>query len=185
MSDPFTENPSPLDDPRAVAIAASVAAEGGPATEKVQVDFFAPVPDITTMLPDGISFVTHKKMNEGDRRKYLAAINRDLKIQKGTGDAIMRLASGEERTALLKCAITGWNLIRGGQPWPFNAHNLAAFLEQAPVDILELVEADVRKNNKWLIADATVEDIDKQIEELQEMRQEIIDRESGNAGSAN
>jgi hypothetical protein len=165
-------------------MAAAMRAEGIDPYEKVQVDYFATVEDSRTVLPDGVSWVSHKQMNEGDRKRYLKAVNRDLKIQKGTGDAIMKVSAGEDRTALLKVAITGWNLVRGGAPLAFSPANLEALLN-GPVHVLELIEKDVKKNNPWLFQDATVEDIDEEIERLQEMRQDIVDREAGNGGSVN
>ena len=180
----FIENPSELDDARGVAIAAGMVAQGVNPVDRVQVDYFAPEADVVTTLADGISWVSHKKMNEGDRKRYLKKVNRDLKIQKGTGDAIMRLAGGEERTALLETAITGWNLLSGGNPLPFTPQNLARLLD-GPIEVLERVEKDVRKNNPWLESDVTVEDIDAEIESLQERRQEVLEREEGNGGSAN
>lgn len=181
MSETFT---SELDDPRSVQMAEAMKAEGIDPFDKIQVDYFATSEDCKTILGDGLSWVSHKTMMEGDRKKYLKAVNRDLKIQKGTGDAIMRLAAGEDRTALLKVAITGWNLVRNGSPLPFNPANLEMLLN-GPVAVLELIEKDVKKNNPWLFQDATVEDLDEEIERLQEMRQDILDREAGNGGSAN
>jgi len=177
MSDqPFT---SELDDPKSVQMAHAMQAEGINPYEKVQIDYFAPVEDAKTVLPDGISFIKHKVLNEGDRKRYLRAVNRDLKIQKGTGDAIMRLAAGEDRTALLRVAITGWNLMADGAPLPFTQQNLDRLLD-GPVAILELVEKDVKKNNPWLFADATVEDIDEEIERLKELREQVLEEKQGN-----
>lgn len=183
MSDLVTE-PSELDDPRSLQISAGLIADGEEPTEKVQVDYFAPEPDATTFLPDGVSYVTHKKLTEGDRKAYLKVVNKDIKIQKGTGDALMRLASGEERTALLQVALTGWNLVSGGSPLPFNPQNLRKFLDNGRVEVLEVIEKAVRKNNPWLMSDVTVEDIDAEIESLQEQRQLILDRESGKDASS-
>lgn len=175
---------SPLDDPKSTAMAANMVAQGVDPYDKVQVDYFAVAEDVKTFLPDGISWVSHKTLMEGDRKKYLASVNRDMKIQKGSGDAILRFAAGEDRTALLRVAITGWNLIRDGQPIQFNTKNLEAFLN-GNVKVLEIIEKAVKKNNDWLTQDMTVEDIDAEIESLQELRAEVAEREAGNAGSAN
>lgn len=180
MSEVFT---SELDDPRSVQMAAAMKAEGVNPYQKVQVDYFAAVEDTRTELPDGVSWVSHKVLTEGDRKRYLKQINRDLKIQKGTGDAIMRVSAGEDRTALLRVAVTGWNLLAGGAPLPFTPQNLERLLD-GPVQILELIERDVKKNNPWLFADASVEDIDSEIERLQEMKAELLEAEEGKSNSA-
>lgn len=177
MSNDLSILKSEMDDPTAVAMAANMVAQGIAPTEPAPVDYFAQGADVVTMLPDGVSWISHKKLNEGDRKRYLQSINKDLKIQKGTGDAIMKLAAGEDRSALLAVAITGWNLTRGGVQWPFNQQNLRALLD-GPVQILELVEKDVKKNNSWLFNDDTVEDIDKEIERLQSMKDAILERDA-------
>jgi hypothetical protein len=176
---------SELDDPKATALAVNMAAAGQDPYEKVQADYFAIGDDVTTYLPDGVSWVTHKTLTEGDRRKYLGKVNRDMKLQKGTGDAIMRLAAGEDRAALLSVAITGWNLIRNGQSVKFDDRSRDQFLTSGPVAIVELIEKAVKANNPWLTQDMTVEDIDAEIASLQDLRAEVAEREAGNGGFAN
>src|SRR5436190_10142041 len=82
---------------------------------RIQQDYFAFDIIGRTMFPDGISWVEHAVMNEGARRKYLNAVNREVRVQKSTQDAILKMAPGEERTELLKATIVGWNLSRGGE----------------------------------------------------------------------
>jgi hypothetical protein len=173
-----------LEDPRSLQIAAAMRAEGVDPYVKVQVDFFAAGEDAKTVLADGVSFITHKVLMEGDRKKYMKSINRDIKIQKATGDALMKMVAGEDRSALLRVAVTGWNLIRDGKPFLFSTANLDWLLDNAPVAVIEQVERDVKKNNPWLFQDATVEDIDEEIERLQELRVTLLEREEGNGDSA-
>lgn len=171
------------DDDRVVAMEANMAAQGVATTEKVQADYFGFGEFHSVTLPDGISYIQHKTLNEGDRRKYLNSVNRDVKFQKATGDAIMRIASGDEKQALLRSAIVGWNLSRGGQPVPFNDRTLAEFLEKASPKIIDIIHKDVQRANDWLAADVTVDDIDKEIAELQELRAKKLDEEQGKAAS--
>lgn len=175
---------SEFDDDRTVAMEAQMAAQGVAVVEAVQVDYFGFDETHTVMLPDGKSFVQHRTLNEGARRKYLNAVNRDVKFQKSTGDAIMRIASGDEKAALLKAALCGWNLIRNGQPLAFNDRNLTEFLDKASPQIIDLIHKDIQQANSWLTSDVTVEDIDKEIAELQEQRQRLLEEESGKAASA-
>jgi hypothetical protein len=143
----------------------------GPSTasEAVQEDYFGFEIVHTVPLPDGKSWVQHKEFTEGQRRKYLNEVNRDVVIQRGTGDARMRMAPGDERYSLLSTAIIGWNLIRGGQPVPFTDRNLKEFLEKANPRIIDLIEKEVRKVNPWLMQEMTSEDIRKEIANLEEM----------------
>jgi len=158
-----------------------------PTHEKVQEDYFAFDETHIVKLPDGISFIEHKTLTEGQRRQYLNSINRDVVIRKATGDASLKMAPGDERWALLKVAITGWNLQKGGKPLPFSkgspGSNLEQFLEAAPPKIVDLIDKEVRKVNAWLIEDMSVEDIDKEIQTLTELRQAKLDAEAGNSSS--
>jgi hypothetical protein len=172
------------DDPKSVQMAHAMLAEGVNPLVSVPVDYFATGEDAKTMLPDGTQWVTHKVLTEGDRKRYLKVVQKDLKIQKGTQDMIMKLAAGEDRTALIEIAVTGWNLIRNGQPWPFTKANLAEFASNGPIKILDLVERDIRHANPWLLGEMSTEDIDQEIQRLTELRDEVSEREAGKSGSA-
>lgn len=161
----------------------AMAAAGVPTTERVQVDYFAFDVSHTVMLPDGITWVQHKEMTEGQRKKYLNQINRDVVIHRQTGDARMRMAPGDERHALLETALTGWNLVKDGQPFPFNERNVKAFLAAAPPKVIDLIEKEVRKANAWLIEDMSVEDIDKEIKTLEELKAAKQAEEAGKPAS--
>ena len=145
----------------------------------VQVDYFGFSETHTVYLPDGKSYLQHQTLNEGSRRKYLNEVNREVKLQKTTGDAIMKVQSGSERMSLLKAALTGWNLQRNGDPIAFNPRNVEEFLTVANPKIIDIIEKDVRLKNPWLMAELTLEDIDQQIDELQEMRAKKMEEDEG------
>lgn len=176
----MTETTAPPTPEAVAAVEESMVAAGVPLTEKVQVDYFGIEEVRQVNLPDGISFIQHKVMNEGDRRKYLNGMNRDVTIQKSTGDAKLQMRPGDERYALLKSAICGWNLTRNGHPLNFSPTHLEQFLNSAPPKVIDLIDKEVRKANAWLVEDMSVEDIDKEIETLQELRQAKLDDEAGN-----
>lgn len=152
---------------------------------RVQEDYFAFDKIGRTMLPDGVSYVEHQVMNEGARRKYLNAVNREVRLQKSTQDTFLKMSPGEERTELLKAAIVGWNLVRGGKPIPFNQQNLNEFLMLTNPSIISLIEKDVRLANPWLLAEMTVEDIDRELEDLQALRAKKLEEEAGKESSNN
>lgn len=173
------------DDPRAAAMEEQMRQAGVATHEKVQVDYFGFDETHKCFLPDGVSWVEHRTLNEGARRKYLNSVNRDVKFQKATGDAIMRIASGDEKANLLKSAIVGWNLKKGGAALPFNARTLDEVLDKFPPHIIDIIHKDVQTHNPWLVGDVTLEDIDREIAELQELRQKKVDEEAGKAASGN
>jgi hypothetical protein len=166
---------------RAAQVEAAMKEAGVATEERVQVDYFGLDESFRVVLPDGMSWIDHVRLNEGARRKYMNAMNREVRLQKATGDAILKVQSGEERIILLEAAITGWNLMRKGSPVPFNKRNLQEFLEVADPKIIDVIERDVRSKNPWLLADVTIEDIDRQIAELEEMREKKISEEEGKA----
>jgi hypothetical protein len=168
-------------DPAAVAAAeADMRAQGIPTHEHVQADYFGFEEVSRVTLPDGVSYVEHRTLTEGQRRKYLNGINRDVVIQKATGDARVAMRPGDERYSLLKVALCGWNLQQNGQPVLFNDRNLEKFLESAPPKVIDVIDKEVRKANAWLIEDMSVEDIDKEIATLQELRETKLEEDSGN-----
>jgi hypothetical protein len=172
-----------FDDERTVAMDTEMAAQGVAPLEHVPTDYFAFDEDFVIDLPDGVSKIFHKVLNEGKRTKYLSKVNRDVKFQKSTGDAIMRVGGGTEKAALLGVAITGWQLTSGGQAVPFSPQNLTRFLESANPKIVDLIEREVKKKNPWLLQDMTVEDIDAEIESLQEIRATVLAETEGKAAS--
>lgn len=164
---------------RGEQVEAAMRAAGVADSTPVQEDYFAFDMTERVHLPDGVSYVDIKVLNEGARRKYLNSVNREVKLQKATGDAVMQLATGDERKAILESSICGWNLMRGGQPVPFTDAAKREFLDRANPKLIDIIEKEVRKINPWLTADVTVEDIDKQIEELQELRAQKLREEEG------
>lgn len=165
--------------PEAVASAEAAMREAGvPTHETVQVDYFGFEEVHTVNLPDGQSWVQHKTLNEGQRRKYLNGINRDVVISRSTGDARMQMAPGDERYSLLLTALSGWNLVKAGNPVPFNQNNVKLFLDSAPPRVIDVIDKEVRKVNAWLVEDMGVEDIDKEIANLQELREAKVAEEA-------
>jgi len=156
----------------------------GRAEDHIQVDFFGAADENTVTLSDGVSTITHRTLMEGEKRKYMNAVNRDLVINRKTEDARMKLAPGDDRTELLKLAIVGWNLLKDGAAFPFTPQNLNLILEKFPPKELDIVEKDIRKHNPWLLSEVTVEGIDQEIENLNELRAKKVEEEEGKARSS-
>lgn len=183
MTDPNIPDFSEYDDPKVVAAEVAMRAQGVATTETAQADYFGFEEVLIVKLPDGISWIQHQVLNEGARRKYLNSANRDVKFQKTTGDAIMRMQPGDEKHSLLSQAIVGWNLARGGKPVAFNKAELDKFLEKSSPKIIDLIHKEVVKANPWLLAEMSPADIKTEIERLQEMLAVAEEREAGKAAS--
>jgi hypothetical protein len=153
----------------------------------VQADYFGFSEVYTVTLPDGVSWVQHRSFNEGDRRQYLNKANREVTVERVSGDAKMKVASGDERYNLLLTAIKGWSLVTAHkttgelQPIEFNETNLRKFLDSSNPKIIDIIEKDVREHNPWLMAEITVEGIDEQIAELQKLRERKVAEAEGKA----
>ena len=152
--------------------------------ESMDVDYFAFDQTERVTLPDGKQWIEHKLLNEGQRRKYLNTVNKDVTLQRATGNAVIQMAPGEEKKALLMEAVVGWSLMRGGEPVAFSKPILDQFLDKAPPHIIDHIEKAIRKANKWLNADMTVEDIDKEIVNLEEMKKNLLKEQEGKDGSS-
>lgn len=150
----------------------------------VQADYFGFEKIYRVTLPDGHSYFEHKELNEGQKRLYMNAVNRDVVLNQRTNEAKLKTAPGDDRKSLLQAAICGWNLVKNGQPLQFNSKNLAEVLDKFPPSVIDLVERDVRKRNPWMFADMTVEDIRQGITDLEEMLELKLKEEEGNGGSA-
>lgn len=160
---------------------ARMEADGIPTTERRQQSYFGFAETHRCFLPDGASYVEHQTLNEGARKRYQNAVNREVAIKRSSGDAVMKMAAGDEKHELLRAAIIGWNLVdENGQPIPFTKGpeaggrvtrpgTLERFLNEAPPKIIDIIDKDIRKHNPWLMAEMTVADMEEQIAEIQEM----------------
>lgn len=143
------------------------------------------------MMPDGRQWIDFKVLNEGDLRRYNTILKRDIRIEKATGDAHLRIDQVEERHALLQVAVTDWYLVsRDGRgnigPVKFSPQTFDKWLAKAnPAIVSDLADA-VRDKNPFLLGtgNETLEAIDKEIDQLMERRRQIVERQQGEVDSA-
>ncbi len=146
--------------------------------QSVQVDYFAFDETHRHVLPDGTSWIEHRELNEGARRKYLNKTNREIKIRRGSGDAEMKVAAGDDRYELLKAAVVDWNLVAGNStPVPFVPQRVDDFLTRTNPRVIDGLEKSVRKANPWLMAEMKPDDIREEMKNLEEMLKEAEERE--------
>lgn len=169
---------------RQAQIVESMKEQGIVTEDAVMEDYFDVEEEYTCYLPDRKQYIVHRVLNEGARRKYLNKQNRDVTVEKVTGNAKVKVMPGEERHALLEAAIVGWSMFRKDKagemvPLTFSQTNLKEFLEKASTKIIDMIEKDVRKHNAWLLTQVTADDIREQIAELEEMLEAKIKEEEG------
>lgn len=166
--------------------------EAGVATEVSQeVDYFGFEEHHVFDLPDGRQKIFFSAMNEGAKAAFQKLTSRDLRVQRSSGDALVKMDQAAERHALIEKSVTGWSLRRRhpktGQ-WedaPFDSSNLRRFLDQANPKIVEDLERVIRKANAWLMDELTVEEIDKEMDNLRDLREAAKKREEGKELSVN
>lgn len=178
----------------------AMAAAGVDTEDSLFEDYFGFDEKQTFYLPDGKQYIEFQVMTEGKRAQYQRATNRDITLQRTTGDAKMKVDPATDRQELLKASVVGWHIVRhhpnkGAKsdpaswvPVPFSIGSPGGEFEKwlagTNPKIVDALEKAVRKSNPWLMAEMSVEDIDKEIENLHEMREEAVKRERGEGASS-
>lgn len=161
-----------------------VGANDGPTDDHVQADYFGASQVHVVLLKDGVSTISHKTLMEGEKRDYMNKVNRDLTLNRKTDDAKVRLAPGDDRAELFKLAICDWSIVRDGRPYAFTAQHLNDVLRMFPPDVLDDVEKDIKVKNAWLLADVSIEDLEKEIADLTELLEKKRAEQEGNGDSS-
>lgn len=149
--------------------------------QPAQADYFGFAESHKYIFPDGVSYIEFTSMNEGQKAKFQKSTSRDLVLERQSGNARMKVDAAEERHALIKETCVGWNLTRNGQPIPFGRVQLGDFLTLANPKIIEDLEKAIRKANPWLLGEMSPEDIQREIDNLEEMKKVAEERERGEA----
>lgn len=148
------------------------------------------------MMPDGRQWIEFKTLAEGDLALHQQILNRDITVEKNTGNARIKINQVEERHALLQVAVVGWHMVRWNdrasrfEEVPFSkgskGSTLTQWIQAADPNIVADLDETIRKINPTLLAanNETLEAIDKQIADLEEQKQRIIERMQGNSSSA-
>ena len=157
--------------------------------EEAFTDFFGFTDETKHFLPDGKQYFVLRRMNEGQKARYQREVRSDITIQRATGDAKMQPDPSRERHALIKACVVNWfvrtkdprtgSIVEPAFSLSSGSVNLESWLSVADPRLVEDVEKACRKLNPWLLSEMSVEDIDKEIENLKELREEAVKREAG------
>lgn len=158
--------------------------------ERVYVDTFAfEVPEEFEIPKSGGQKIFFVRMNEGKKSAYQKMTNQDVRIQRTTGDAKMKVDPAGERHELIRQSVTGWNLVtRNPQTgeWrdvKFEPSTLADWLKKTNPKIVQDLEKAIREANEWMKNEFTVEEYNKQIEDLIQKRDALEEDEAKKASS--
>lgn len=173
---------------------ATAAREGGVVLEEeVYEDYFGFDAKDQFYLPDKKQYIEFQVMDEGRKARFQSMTNKDVVLERTSGNARMKVDPATERHELLKNSVVGWKMMRKNsnnqwEPVPFSIGSPGAefekWLSKANPAIVEDLEKAIRKANPWLIGEMTVEDIDREMDNLRELREAAVKREEGNASSS-
>jgi hypothetical protein len=157
--------------------------DAGLDTGELYVDYWGTDEIHRHLLPDGKQWFEFKIMDEGARTRFQKLTNNDLTVMRDN-TAKVKMDPAQERHTLIKESVVNWNLFAkdaSGHQGPvlFNKHMLEKWLEKAPPKIVDELEFAIRKANPWMQADMSVEEIDKEIQRLYDLRKDVLARESG------
>lgn len=159
--------------------------ESEPIEQTVYEDYWGFAQTDKFYFPDGQQYIEFQVMNEGQKSMYQKNINRDIKINRRSGDATIQSDVAQERNALITSSVTGWHMRQGNGFVAFDKRIFGTWLAQANPKLVEALEQAIRKANPWLQGDMTVEDIDEEIDRLREMREELVKEQQGKETSRN
>lgn len=136
-------------------------------------------------FPDGKQWIKFQKMDEGRRGKYLKATRGDLVINQRSGDAKIPLDQANDRRELILASVVDWHIVRraprgGFELVPFTqgqGGTLGQWIQSANPAIVADLEKAIRRANPWLLNEMSVDQIDKEILDLQELRKDAAERE--------
>jgi hypothetical protein len=156
--------------------------------EEVYEDYFGFEETKRWYFPDGKQYIEFKVMTEGDKAKFQKATNRDIKLSRNTGDATIQADPATERHALIDTCVVNWFVFQGTKQVTFSnagpGSTFQQWLSKANPKFVEDLEWAIRRENPWLQADMTIEEIDKEIKRLYDLRADIEAREAAKAASS-
>lgn len=167
-----------IDAPEAVA--------GQPEAHPQIVDYWGTDEPKKWYFPDGQQYIEFNIMDEGAKVRFQKLTNQDLIVNRDN-TAKVKVDPATERHTLIKESVFNWHMFKivDGRPEPvgYSKQMLQKWLEVAPPKIVEDLEHAIRMANPWMQAEMTVEEVDKEIERLYEVRKQVIDREAGEGSS--
>jgi hypothetical protein len=170
----------------------------GPATEAPvsYEDYWGVNETFKYFLPDGKQYFEVRPMDEGGKSMFQKMTNKGIRMNQRTQDATIDMDPAQERHTLIKQSVVGWLIMQRdprGEWSPFpcptderlRKNNLDVILEKFNPKAIQDLEFFIRQKNPWMQADMDVEEIDKEIDRLVQLKKDVTDQKAGEASSAN
>ena len=188
MTSPITVDPER--DAELAEMEARQREAGISTTETEYVDYFGFDERHRFSFPDGKQWIEIKELNEGELSKFQSKSSRDVVVSRNTGDARMKMDQAGDRHTLIEVSVTDWHVVRRSvktsKEWhqvAFSTTELRQFLELAPAKLISDLESFIQKHNPMLSGDMTLEEIDREIENLNKRREEMVNSQAEKASS--
>jgi hypothetical protein len=167
------------EEARIATIEANYAEAGISPTKKVQANYWGGGDDrFTHYLPDGVTFIVFRSMNDGLRAQYQRQTVSNMEYVRASGNTKMQADPGKERHILLTLSVVDWNFLGpDDRPVPFSVPLFERWLKQAKVEIVDELDKAIREQNTWMRSDLSSEEIEREIESLQVKLEEAKRRE--------
>lgn len=174
-----TQDVSDFDDrPEAVRANQAAVAAGERIEDRQFVDYFAAPQPQRWYLPDGEQYFEYQELREGGKAAYEKATNKDIRVQRSTGDARLSVDPATQRQTLIRLSVTDVHLYQGrnndGTPAlvAFNKERPGKFWENLfnffPASLIDKLHQEITKANAWLAADDDIEALKKERDQLDE-----------------
>lgn len=130
-------------------------------------------------------YLVIKRMSEGDKARFQKTTNRDIRIQRTTGDARMSVDAVAERHELIRISVVGAHVKLRGPDGQLRFDDkkpdviISRLLDGGDPDVVQQLEKAIRDLNPWMRTEMSDEEIDKEIERLQEIKREKAEEEAG------
>jgi hypothetical protein len=149
------------------------------------------------LLPDGEQWIEFKTQDEGLKAQYQQRTNRDITFDK-TGNTKMGIDPVTDRHTLIEMSVTNWHMfipksedlspaeLADPDNWDeaaFSPKLIREWLRRGDPKVIQDLEVEIRMANPWMQSEMTVEEIDKEIARLNEVRIQAVEREAEKAGS--
>lgn len=178
MTNPATYDATSDFDDRPDAIEANRAAQaaGHQLEETKYVDYFAEPETHRFFLPDGQQYFDYQELREGGKALYEKATNQDIRVQRSTGDARLKVDPATQRQTMIRLSVVDacifhrengrmvrmdFNKERPGRFWDM-------IFDKFPAKLLEELHREMEKVNTWVAADDDVKALKEQRELLDE-----------------
>lgn len=147
-------------------------------------------------LPDGKQYFEVKAMDEGAKTRFQKKTNKGIRVNQRSQDAHLDVDPADERHTLILESVVSYKIMQRDSdgswtelPCPSDEKRRkevlrSQILEKFNPKIIQDLEFFIRTRNPWMQADMDLEEIDKEIDRLHELRKQKLEHDAGEGASA-